>query len=226
MDPSPSQKDSSNLNAIILVICVAIGLVLFWWYFIRKETDVNSIVIQEVERSHMANFDQIVGNQWIDKTGRNTPGVYQGGTMSTDRFGGGFTTPAFAGITNKYVELPITAWTNLNDGYHWTLSTWLEIRDIGGTRFFHGVNSIVNGIDGAFFMSVTDLNTIYPYMESDIDLTDGAHARFVLNMPFLLTVVRNGMNFFAGTAVFFPECKNTAGASSRMGCTVRVTRQK
>jgi hypothetical protein len=159
-----------------------------------------------------AQFDKISENKLVDTTGQHDPGVYVGGTSVTNRYGSGFTTPHDQ--TTKYIELPASVWSTLPDGLHWTLITWLEIRSIdtnptsNQTRYFHGVNRIKGDsssppIEDAFFMTAYHDTTGYrvqPFsrFESNIFRDGERGTRFSLAVPFMLTVVRNGISNLTG----------------------------
>jgi hypothetical protein len=140
----------------------------------------------------IAKFSTIVGDKWLDSSGNGSqePGRYIGGTMTTSRFGGGFTTPP--NQISRYIRLPVAAWSRLDNGYEWTLNTWMEILSISGTRYFHGVNSANPIIENALLISASQDLTIQPFVPGLNGLITGSHATFSLNVPFMFTLVRNG----------------------------------
>jgi hypothetical protein len=140
----------------------------------------------------IAKFATMDGDEWLDSGGNGSqePGRYIGGTMTTSRFGGGFTTPP--NQITRYVRLPVAAWSRLDSGYEWTLNTWMEILSISGTRYFHGVNSTNPIIENALLIAASQDLTIQPFVPGFNGFTNGSHATFSLNVPFMFTLVRNG----------------------------------
>lgn len=214
----------SNTFTLILVT-MGVTAYLIWKYILSKDNgpvytgNFNTVApvevaIEDLPLAHelQARFDKISENKLLDSTGQNDPGVYVGGTSVTNRYGSGFTTPQDQ--TSKYLELPASVWSTLPDGLHWTLVTWLEIRSINSTpssnetRYFHGVNRIKGDassppIEDAFYMTAyydTTGYRIQPFsrFETGIFMDGDRGTQFSLTVPFMLTVIRDGVSSLTG----------------------------
>lgn len=184
---------ASAANLLALVVVVLVTLYLLWVMQKQKPVGVPkdaSVVPAAVSKEMIVDYGKIVGNQWIDRTGKHAAAVFIGRTSTTNRFGGGFATNS---VTDGYIDLPMSVWHTISDGMHWTLNTWMEIRSVKPNQFFHGVTFKAGSkMQYAFAMSATNDYEIRPFAGTDSRLTSGAHARFEQNVVFMLTVVRDG----------------------------------
>jgi hypothetical protein len=187
----------SGVNPLLLVMVISGSLTLYllWLLWKRQPIGVPSkgLLPVAISREILVDYGKIVGNQWIDKTGKHAPAIFIGKSSTTNRFGGGFATN---NVSNGYIDLPLSIWHTISDGMHWTLNTWMEIRSVKPNQFFHGVTfKAGSNIEYAFTLSATNDNEIRPLAGTDSRLSSGAHARFEQNVVFMLTVVRDGENW-------------------------------
>ena len=192
--------DNQIKIGIAVAVVVLFLIVIWYWFFMRNYTQYASITATTTNNV-MADFAYIDGARWMDTTNKNAPGLYTGFaqiTMSRKGNVPGYITNGT--VTDRYIELPTTAWTSLHNGYEWTLNTWMEIRSLIGTvRYFHGINSVKQNMDKSktFYMVATNEGNIHPYTPDVRKLVNGKDATFTVDAPFMLTVVRNGRNFLS-----------------------------
>ena len=199
MGLSEEQKQIGIGIAAVVIILFLIGII--YWFFMRNSSQYGSITAT-LAKDIVADYAFIDGARWMDTTNKNAPGMYQGfAQITTSRAGNvpGYITNGT--VTDRYVELPTTPWTSLQNGYQWTLNTWMETRSLtGAIRYFHGINSVKQNMDQnkTFYMVATSDGNIHPYTPDVRKLVNGKDATFTLDAPFMLTVVRNGRNFLSG----------------------------
>lgn len=129
------------------------------------------------------------GSTWVDITDSNQNATYMGTLTTTTKFGGGYTTPA--NQTTRYILLPEGILQSLPDGFNWTLSIWLEILSVSGTR--HICSMADTTTDNAFIVLYTSSAM---YISNSV-LTGGQHLSYTLNTPMMLTVTRSGPQNFS-----------------------------
>ena len=117
------------------------------------------------------------GSTWVDITGSNQNATYMGTLTTTTNFGGGYTTPA--NQTTRYILLPEGRLQSLPDGFNWTLSIWLEILSVSGTR--HICSMADTTTDNAFIVLYTSSAM---YISNSV-LMGGRHLPYTLNTPMM-----------------------------------------
>lgn len=224
------------METVVVVVVVALILYLVYRVWIKDViqtpkppvitvTNSNTKTMDHLRFDMVADYGELNGDNWIDISGNNGNGVCHGGYEQTSMYKtAGFSTVSYK--LDRYIELPMTVWKKIRDGTQWTLNTWMSIRNVTGTQYFHGVaplppptpvSTVATAIEPFvgqpynFLFEVSKEYTIKPFSGLDAQRINGygEDAKFTLDTPFMLTMVRNGTNTWSKTDPFFTNKKKT-----------------